>query len=309
MALNLDRIPETPPEGAETVYDDSYTCIPIVRNKRWSIQLASPKSGSTLLQQMLHAHADVYFGRERLLDFYRRCRVEAEGHCGWSRTQQELERVFSQYEEEPRAKVVGFKIQYDHVPPALWPQFFQWLECNQVSVIHLTRAAVVESFWTLQAEVLDNVQLGGEKANRLQIGNAGGPAAEERLAKSLSSNRQAISLDPTTAASYVRAVERQRDAYRAGILFGSFHIPYIEVQYEKLIDSMFPNVAKAEWKSICGFLDIRVRESRSNTVKVHPGGCKSKIQNWQEVRKALEGTTTAVACDGQARQSAQRSYT
>ena len=41
----------------------------------------------------------------------------------------------------------------DHIPPPLWPEFFDWLECNNVTVLHLIRASVVESFWTLQAEV------------------------------------------------------------------------------------------------------------------------------------------------------------
>ena len=38
---------------------------------------------------------------------------------------------------------------------------------------------------------------------------------------------------------------------------------------------------------------------------MHPGTCESKIENWREVRLALEGTDTALACDSQAAQAAQ----
>lgn len=41
----------------------------------------------------------------------------------------------------------------------------------------------------------------------------------------------------------------------------------------------------------------------SESVKVHPGGCETKITNWAEVREALKGTDTFVACESQTARS------
>lgn len=93
------------------------------------------------------------FGRERILDAYRDCRVRAEGHCGWPETRARIEDVFMNYRNEAwyeGSMVVGFKVQYEHIAQELRPDFARWLECNQVDVLHLSRGAVVESFWTLQ---------------------------------------------------------------------------------------------------------------------------------------------------------------
>ena len=79
--------------------------------------------------------------------------MRAQGHCGWPETQARLEEVFKDYRRQAWYEgrmVVGFKIQYEHIAPELRPDFARWLACNQIYVLHLTRGAVVESFWTLQ---------------------------------------------------------------------------------------------------------------------------------------------------------------
>ena len=81
-------------------------------------------------------------------------------------------------------------------------------------------------------------------------------------------------------------------------------VAYIELHYEILTADQ--GAASAEWAALLGFLgaDPKARLG-AETVKVHPGTCESKIENWREVRLALEGTDTALACDSQAALAAQ----
>ena len=121
LALNLDRMPAAPAGGDPNRVlgglGGGSTCTPLARRPgdavRWAVLLASPKSGSTFVQQTLDGHPAVYFGTERLLDFYRDCRVNPAGHCGWPATRAVLEEVFVGYMNDPHVyttqQVVGFK--------------------------------------------------------------------------------------------------------------------------------------------------------------------------------------------------------
>jgi len=234
LAFNLDLMPvhdRATSSGALAVGGagrnaSRWQCAPAWREgePRWAVLLASPKSGSTFVQQMLHSHPRIHFGRERLLPHYRDCRQRHGGSCPWAETRSVLEQVFRDYRKEywygPAMSVVGYKIQYDHIPPELRPEFARWLACNQISVLHLSRGAVVESFWTLQAEVYDIVQLKGE-AKKLQVSSRGTSARPHQL----HSNRRAIPLEPGAASEYVRAVEAQRADYRQLLLYGPSRYP------------------------------------------------------------------------------------
>merc|ERR1711865_596058 len=106
--------------------------------------------------------------------------------------------------------------------------------------------AVVESFWTLQAEVLDVLQLkGGEK--KLQMNSWASDAKPNQL----NSNRHPISLDPAKANEYVRAVEGQRADYRQLLLYGPAVVPYAELHYETLFSG---RAGILEWQMALTFL-------------------------------------------------------
>ena len=79
-------------KGKTDQADDNFNCNPIWKEgePRWSILLATPKSGSTYVQQMINSHPRVWFGRERIMEGYRDCRKEAAGHCTWEETKEML---------------------------------------------------------------------------------------------------------------------------------------------------------------------------------------------------------------------------
>ena len=314
VVLNLDRMPTAArSRSAEAAL--AYAGAPLAaceparagaggaEEPRWALLLASPKSGSTFVQQMLNSHKAIWFGRERILDAYRACRTRAEGRCSWEETRASIEEVFLGYREEDwysRKDVVGFKIQYEHIPPEVRPEFAAWLACNDVAVLHLSRGAVVESFWTMQAQVLDAMQLKG-KEEQLQV--SGEKGLDVKVAD-LDSNKESIPLDPARASEYVRAVEADRADYRQLLVHGPSRVAYQELFYEQLAEGE-EEVGEAEWAAALAFLGLegdlggQVAALRSQAVRVHPGTCADKISNWDAVRKALAGTDTLVACDAQ----------
>lgn len=316
VALNLDRMPTSARSRSAEAALQQYAgdralpeCKPVRqgvddKEPQWVILLASPKSGSTFVQQMLNSHQAILFGRERILDAYRECRTRAEGRCSWDETQGSLESVFMEYRAKgwyPTKQVVGFKVQYEHIPAELRPEFAAWLECNNVTVLHLNRGAVVESFWTMQAQVLDAMQLKGDE-EKLQVT---GEKGLDVKVEDLDSNKESIPLDPSKASEYVRAVEADRADYRQLLVHGPHRVAYQELYYEHITKNRGDEVGEAEWAAVLAFLGLegelgnQVIRLHSDSIRVHPGTCAEKISNWEQVRKALEGTDTLVACDAQ----------
>ena len=54
------------------------------------------------------------------------------------------------------------------------------------------------------------------------------------------------------------------------------------------------NSSTCQPSGVCGAENLM-----SDSVKVHPGGCRTKIANWAQVRESLQGTDTFVACESQ----------
>jgi hypothetical protein len=59
--------------------------------------------------------------------------------------------------------VLGFKLMYDHIPVEHRLAFARFIECEGIVVVHLVRSASVNSFWTLQVEMQDMLQLGNTR--------------------------------------------------------------------------------------------------------------------------------------------------
>jgi hypothetical protein len=209
----------------------------VIPPKNWMVLLSSQKSGSTWVQRTLQTSPRMWVGDELMLRFSQRCRAERD-KCKWDAVQQKLENIFTIesprtqkeliakqlefYEKErelgkkvkkPRkwttasrdTEVVGFKLQYDQIREEDREKFMSWIVCNNVTVVHLVKSAVVESFVSYQMELADIAQMGTNKVHRDTKGVISGK---------LASNLHPIKLDPHLASRYVRGVESQRDRYR-----------------------------------------------------------------------------------------------
>ena len=142
----------------------------------------------------------------------------------------------------------------------------------------------MESFWTQQAQVLDMVQL-GEYKDRFKPG-------EDNPQALLNTNRKAITLDANKAREFVDGIESHRELYRRLLAFVP-HIRYYEVNYE---DLKGPE-GNHHWRALLAFLNVGSEQMTDKLQRVHPGTCGSKIANCEEVRKALKGTWSEIACD------------
>jgi hypothetical protein len=55
---------------------------------------------------------------------------------------------------------VGIKLMYDQIPDRFRTKFAHWVGCNNVTIVHLVRESAVESFWSLQARLVDTLVSG-----------------------------------------------------------------------------------------------------------------------------------------------------
>lgn len=207
-------------------------------------------------------------------------RSKQDKACSWQAWKSHLERTLWNVSIDypfRAASFVGFRLMYDHIPAQFRQKFANWVVCNNVTVLHFIREAVVMSFWTLQARAVDALSLGRYIDDSVQRG------ADHQLA----SNRYGIVLEPAEARMYVERIENNREGFRRLLKYHKGNcrrVKYFEVAYEDLIGPR----ANEFWKLLSTFLELRsplTFSSRNRLMfrKLHPGTCASKIANWQQV--------------------------
>jgi hypothetical protein len=251
------------------------------------IFLTTQKSGSTWAQRRLNTHPQMSILGESLLDFSRDCRQTEAGSCTWAEFKQQLDYLYETRRKD--VKVAGFNLMYDHIPLEYRPLVADWAGCRNAYVVHLVRSASVESFWTLQIQLQDMVQL-GEYKDRNNVNEA-------PIAGKLSSNKNKINLDPSLAADYVTSLESHRELYRRMFRYHP-GVRYTEIFYESLSHAD-ASIAKMHWNQVQAFVGVSVAPMQDTLQRLHPGTCKTKIANYNEVMLALKGTTAEWACQGQ----------
>ena len=106
-----------------------------------AILLSSQDTGSTWVNGVLDSVAGVSFRGERLIGYSYKSYDEWLERL-WPRYKWQLEKSL---ETDPSdgIQLVGFKIMYDQIPQQLHRPFVQWLNDNQIYVIHLRRRAAI----------------------------------------------------------------------------------------------------------------------------------------------------------------------
>ena len=188
-----------------------------------------------------------------------------------------------------RSRTMGFNIQLDQIPYNYRREFADWVYCNGISIVHLIRSSAVESFWTLQAQTYDTLQLGEYVDN----------TKDSTLSTKLKSN-QGIVIDVDKAEQYVQNLNSLRQQYRKLLKFYPRGIHYHEVYYEDLLLPSKTNEGfQPAWWALQSFLGAPPMKlgTRSGMQKLHTTACVRKIRNWDQVKKRLKGTETALACE------------
>ena len=281
------------------------------------IILSSPKSGTTWVQMMLNTHPHLWARGEMLLEWSRSCRGSLSG-CKWTDAERLLQAAYAKPQPGQRSEelkwlrltsrgrrgAIGLVVMYDQLPTGSVSEFSDWVWCNDVSVIHLQRSATIESFWTLQAETYDFIDLG-----------TGGYTDNSRIdiSHKLSSNSRPLMLDPVAANTYVRTVETARTVYTDALRFYprgtiKYHALFYEDINPQRVGDTHPvgsggvktrglELQEAHLDSLLAFLQVPLATLDTQIItRIHPHTCQEKIANWQAVARALKGTTALTAC-------------
>jgi hypothetical protein len=196
-------------------------------------------------------------------------------------------------------KILGTKINIEQIPPAFYSDVAEFFYCIRHSsvVVHVTRAASIASFLNYQSEVPERLY----SADWRFTGNAVPQALPTPL-----------TLDPHLAADWVNQRDGLSQELFARLAFG-VRIKYMRVYYEHLGGDF----SDGYWKSLFAFLGVDAsvsgKELRTKMLlskqqqnkadlrtlnKTHGSlPCYQRIANWDEVRTALNGSLSVLACE------------
>lgn len=167
-------------------------------------------------------------------------------------------------DERPGADAIGFKLMYSQLTsiakplmPALW--------LKRVRIIHLIRRNALDVVLSKEA---------GEARRGVLHAHAG---------EEVESVRVRLSTDDLMK----RLTAHERAIAGARVRFKKVGLPYREVVYEDLVTD------EAEFASLFEFLGVEPAPVSSSLQKVNPTEHEDLIENYGEVRDALEGTKFA----------------
>lgn len=231
------------------------------------IILSTQRTGSTFLHTSLNSHPRIESSDELFMP--RNSKEDAYAvyrRMTWRRRVVHLlnrQSIVNDYLNDfftsrPGVEAKGFKLMYGQVKR--FPQVSQWCKESDVRVIHLIRQNLLK--------VIVSRKVAKERG-------------VYHSTKTLAPLR--IRVDCRKLIPLLREVESQIDSYGKAFAYRS----YIEVSYESLV----ANQAE-ESERILRFLDLNAMEPLvSNLKKVNPSSLYEVVENYQEMRDTLRGTT------------------
>jgi LPS sulfotransferase NodH len=244
------------------------------------IVLSTQRSGSTWVVDMLNSHPRVVTYSELFMH-------GGEGRPKWGTEQDllywqtfiadkgrtgRLTRAYwlwhylgRAFAARPGIDAVGFKLMYSQLTriskplmPALW--------LKRVRIIHLMRRNALDVVLSKEA------------------GEARRGVLHARDGDELESVR--VRLEPDDLVRRMTSHERAIEGAR--VRFKRVGVPYTEVVYEDLVED-----EEAGFDSLFRFLDVEPQRVSSSLQKVNPSSHEELIENYRQVRDALEGTRFA----------------
>jgi len=243
------------------------------------VVLSTQRSGSTWVVDMLNSHPKVLtyselfmhggegkpkWGAEKDIPYWQTfARNEGGGR---------LARIFKLwrylgrvYEERPGIEAIGFKLMYSQLTrvarplmPALW--------LRRARIIHLLRRNALDVVLSKEA----------------------GEARRGRLHARSGDEIETVRIRLSTDDLLDRMTAHDRQIEGARVRFKHVGVPYTEVFYEDLVAN-----EKQGFDSLFRFLGVEPAPVSSSLQKVNPTEHDELIENYAEVRDALEGTKFA----------------
>ena len=240
------------------------------------VVLSTQRSGSTWVVDMLESHPRVVayselfmhggegtpkWGGEKDLSYWQ---TYSRGKSRITKPYLLWKYLGQAYRERPGTDAIGFKLMYSQLSrisrplmPALW--------LKRVRIIHLIRRNALD--------VVLSKEAGAARGGRLHA-HDGNQVERVRLNLDTDSLLRRMTL-------HDRAIEGAR------VRFKKVGLPYTEVIYEDLAAD------ESGFASLFEFLDVEPAPVSSSLQKLNPTSHEELIENYGEVRDALEGTEFA----------------
>jgi len=243
------------------------------------VVLSTQRSGSTWVVDMLTSHPRVVayselfmhggqgtpqWGQEKDLPYWQTF-IADKGGGRLARPYWLWRYLGSALDERPGVDAIGFKLMYSQLTriarlltPALW--------LKRVRIIHLMRRNAVD----------------------VVLSRAAGEARHGVLHAREGQSVESVRIQLRTDDLVTRLTAHERQIEGARVRFKRVGIPYTEVIYEDLVAK-----EKEGFDELFRFLDVEPAPVSSSLQKVNPTVHEELIENYAEVRDALEGTKFA----------------
>jgi LPS sulfotransferase NodH len=243
------------------------------------VVLSTQRSGSTWMVDMLTSHPRVVayselfmhggegtprWGHEQDLPYWQTY-IREQGGGRLTRPFQLWRYLGRALEERPGVDAIGFKLMYSQLTriakpltPALW--------LKRVRIIHLMRRNALDVVLSRDA------------------GEARRGVLHAREGQSVEAVRVRLRTDDLLK----RLTAHERQIEGARVRFKRVGIPYTEVIYEDLVAD-----EKQGFDDLFRFLNVEPAPVSSSLQKINPTSHEELIENYGEVREALEGTKFA----------------
>lgn len=170
-----------------------------------------------------------------------------------------LERYFKDVVYRPKSGILisGFKFMYDQT--SVFPDALQWLQNNNVKVIHLIRRNSLKQF------------LSWEIRSRRRVSHSYVPLKPVQ-----------VHVDCKNLMDRLSEMEKQKRRFKA-LLPSAFDC--IEVYYEDLTENLSDQLGR-----LSTFLEVQVKEVSSPLVKLNSNQVEELVSNYEELASSLANT-------------------
>eukprot|EP01083_Nonionella_stella_P010661 30321_1 len=181
------------------------------------------------------------------------------------------------------------KLQIEQLWSAHYRDFVHYISCNNITVIHYIRSAIIASYLSHSVDSIERIQTG----NILKILSR---PRKDKKAKKRKHLDSALVIDVSSAKEYVIGLETLH--HQMQLLIQQCNIKYQRFLYENFIDRRHQNYY---WNALQSFLgiDTFINGSMSTQtwmVREHQKPCFKRIANWNQIKHALNGSNSVYAC-------------
>ena len=263
------------------------------------IVIGIPHGGTTwFATKVLNKHPSIKMHNELLFGWVTsycnaHLALNYESLCNWQTMKSIMETFYmkeigkSKHNKEHKFNYyIGFKITLWQIMPTMYGEFVRWIYCNNITVIQLIRSASINSFYSEQVMVFENLFY-GRKFYKTQY------------SKKHTIGNETFDLDAKYAKTYVQSTEFWQGTLSKLLKFHKKSINVMLVYYEDLIGDYSINYLNA----LQGYLNVKYDadafvNQEYGIARLHSTPCHVKVKNWYDaIKYELVDTDSYYACE------------